>query len=143
VERVLLRALAIEDPDNQQVRKIAAEAILQQPGWFEQLSVFPALRALAARQATDPMEVVDDPAQRALLAEALLKETRPPEENEVASSIQQIQERAIESRLRELRGLIADAERRGDVAQLTSLMKEKLELDKALRQLHNQLPPEH
>jgi DNA primase len=142
VERVLLRALAIEDPDNQQVRKIAADAILQQPGWFEQLSVFPALQALAVRQAKDPMDVIEDPAQRALLAAALLKETRPPEENEVASSIQQIQERAIESRLRELRGLIADAERRGDVAQLTALMKEKLELDKALRQLHNQRPPE-
>ncbi len=142
VERVLLRALAIEDPENQQVRKIAADAILQQSAWFEQLSVFPTLKLLAARQARDPMEVVDDPAQRALLAAALLGETRPPEENEVASSIQQIQERGIESRLREVRGLIAEAERSADFAQLSGLMKEKLELDKALRQLHNHRPPE-
>ena len=93
------------------------------------------------RQANDPMEVVDDPAQRALLAEALLGETRPPDETEVASSIQQIQERAIESRLRELRALIAEAERRGDVARVGGLMtQQKLELDRALRQLAQSTP---
>ena len=57
VERVLLRALAIIDPEHQQSRRIAADAVLQQPAWFEQLGVFPALQALAARQASDPMEV--------------------------------------------------------------------------------------
>ena len=40
------------------------------------------------------MDVVEDPAQRALLAEALLAETKPPEESEVQSAIQEIQERA-------------------------------------------------
>ena len=140
VERVLLRALAIEDPDNQQVRKIAADAILQQPAWFEQLNVFPALKALAARQANDPMDAVDDPAQRALLAAALLGETRPPEESEVASSVQQVQERGIESRLREIRAEIADAERRGDLSKQPILLKEKIELDRALRELRNHKP---
>ena len=142
VERVLLRALAVVDPDHERARRMAAETVLQQPAWFEQLAVFPALRALAERQANDPMDAVEDPAQRALLAEALLGETKPPEESEVASSLQQIQEHAIESRQRALRGLIAEAERRGDFAELAVLTQQKLDLDRALRQLHNQRPPE-
>jgi DNA primase len=140
VERVLLRALAVIDPEHERARRLAAEAIIQQPAWFEQLNVFPALKALAGRQANDPMAVVEDPAQQALLAEALLGETRPPEETEVASSLQQVQERAIESRLRQLRGSIGEAERRGDFADLAVLTQQKLDLDRALRQLHNQDP---
>jgi len=88
------------------------------------------------------MDVVEDPAQRALMAEALLSETKPPEEREVQSAIQQIHEFALERRLRELRELIAEAERRGDYAELAVLTQQKLELDRALRQLHNQNPPE-
>jgi DNA primase len=88
------------------------------------------------------MEVVENPAQRALLAEVLLHETKPPEETEVLSAIQEIQEHSIESRQRELRVLIAEAERRGDFAELALLTQQKLELDRALRRLHNQRPPE-
>jgi DNA primase len=84
------------------------------------------------------MDVVEDPAQRALLAETLLAETKPPEENEVRSAIQEIQERTIERRQRELRTLIAEAERRGDFAELALLTQQKLELDRALRTLQAQ-----
>jgi DNA primase len=142
VERVLLRALAITDPENEGSRRLAVQALAEQPAWFEHLGVFPALQALAGRQALDPMDVVEDPAQRALLAEALLAETKPPEEGEVQSAIQEIQERAIESRQRELRARIAEAERRGDFAELALLTQQKLELDRALRQLHIQKPLE-
>jgi DNA primase len=99
------------------------------------------LQALAGRQANDPMDVVEDPAQRALLAETLLQEIDPPEENEVESAIQEIQERDLDRRQRDLRALIADSERRGDFAQLALLTQQKLDLDRALRQLHNQKPP--
>jgi len=142
VERVLLRALAITDPENERTRRLAAEAMVQQPAWFEHLGTFAAMQALAVRQANDPMDAVQDPAQRALLAEALLGETKPPEESEVLSAVQEIQERAIENRQRDLRSLIAEAERRGDFAELALLTQQKLELDRALRQLHNQNPPE-
>ena len=141
VERVLLRALAITDPDNEHARRLAAEALDQQPVWFEHLGAFAAMQALAHRQANDPMDVVEDPAQKALLAEALLAETNPPEENEVQSAIQEIQERAIEKQQRDLRALIAEAEHRGDHAELALLTQQKLELDRSLRQLHNQKPP--
>jgi DNA primase len=142
VERVLLRALAIVDPENEGARRLAAEAIATQPAWFEHLSTFSALQALANRQAKGPMDAVEDPAQRAWLAETLLAETRPPEESEVQSAIQEIQEREIERRLRELRELIAGAERRGDHAELALLTQQKLDLDRSLRQLHNRKPPE-
>jgi DNA primase len=135
VERVLLRALAIDDPEFERSRRLTALALAQQPAWFEHLGVFPALQALAGREARDPMEVVEDPAQRALLAETLLAETKPPEEIEVQSALQEIQERAIEGRLRELRTLIAEAERRGDFAELATLTQQKLEMDRALQQL--------
>jgi DNA primase len=136
VERVLLRALAIDDPENEQARRLAVEALSSQPAWFEHLAAFAALQALAGRQARDPMDVVEDEAQRALLAETLLAETKPPEESEVQSAIQEIQERAIERRLRDMRAQIAEAERRGDQAELAVLTQQKLDLDRALRQLH-------
>jgi DNA primase len=142
VERVLLRALAIDDPENERARRLAAMALAEQPAWFEHLSCFAALQAMAQRQARDAMDVVEDEAQRALLAETLLAETKPPEENEVQSAIQEIHERAIVRRQRELRELIAEAERRSDFTELALLTQQKLELDRTLRQLHNQRPPE-
>jgi DNA primase len=141
VERVLLRALAITDPDGEHARRLATQAILQQPAAFEPLRAAPALLALANRQANDPMDVLEDPAQRALLAEALLAETKPPDPIEVQSAIQEIEERSIASQLRDLRVLIAEAERRADHTELAVLTQKKLALDRALRQLHNQQRP--
>ena len=97
VERVLLRALAITDPEGAQARRLAAEALANQPAWFEHLGAFPALQALASRAAKDPMDVVEEPAQRALLAEALLAENRPPEEGEVASALQEVRSGPLRS----------------------------------------------
>ncbi len=140
VERVLIRALAIEDPEFAGSRRLAMQAIAERPEWFEHLGCCAAITALANRQTADPMAVVEDPAQRALLAEVLLAETKPPGENEVQSAIQEIQERAIETRLRDLRTLIGEAERRADFAELALLTQQKLELDRTLRQFHNQRP---
>ena len=141
VERVLLRALAIDDPDFERSRRLAVEALIAQPASFEHLASFAALQALAGRQARDPMDVVEDEPQRALLAETLLAETKPPDENEVQSAIQEIHERAIERRLRDMRAQIAEAERRGDQAELAVLTQQKLDLDRALRQLHQHREP--
>ncbi len=140
MERVLLRALAITDPEDEQTRRLAAAAVLSQPEDFEHLAVSPALLALAHRQARDPMEAVENAAQRAFLAEVLLHETKPPTESEVLSAIQELQERAIESHLRDLRTRIAEAERRGDFAEVVSLTQKKLDLDRALRDLQRKKP---
>jgi DNA primase len=142
VERMLLRALCVNDPEHLESRSLAAEALTKQPTWFEQLGTFPTLQALAGRRTADPMEVVEDQAQRALLAEALLHETRSPSADEVEGAIQQAEERALELRQRALRGLIAEAERRGDASELAALTQQKLQIDKALRLLHDQSRPE-
>ena len=136
VERVLLRALAVTDPEGAEARLLAAEALTNNAMWFEHLGAFGAMQALADRAAKDPMDAVVDPGQRALLAEALLGESRAPEANEVESAVQEGQERAIEGRLREMRAQIAEAERQGDFAGLAILTQKKLELDQALRRLH-------
>jgi len=137
VERVLLRALANLEMEGAYARHLAAKAIEEQPSWFEHLASFAAMQALAVRAAKDPMEVVDDPGQKALLAEALLGEMRPPEDNEVQGALQEVQERAIETQLRDLRAQIAEAERQGDFAGLAPLTQQKLDLDRQLRQLQS------
>jgi DNA primase len=136
VERVLLRALAVTDPDGAEARLVAAEAVTNSASWFEHLGSFGAMQALAGRGARDPMEAVGDQGQRALLAEALLGESRPPQANEVESAVQEVQERAIEGRLRDMRAQIAEAERNGDFTGLALLTQQKLELDRALRKIH-------
>ena len=93
------------------------------------------MHALSGRGARDPLEVVEDEGQRALLAEALLGEKESPSEAVVAGAITSLEQRQIEGRLRELRGQIAEAERRGDFAEVAVLAQKKLELDKALRLL--------
>jgi DNA primase len=137
VERVLLRALAITDPECQEARRTAADAVLRQPQWFENLTVAPALTALAKREARDPMDVIEDLAQKALLAEALFAESEPPSGETVVSTIVSLQQRKIETELRDVRVQIAEAERRGDFAELAILTKRKLDLDRALRQLRS------
>ncbi len=127
VEKVLLRALAVTDPQGAEARLLAAEALTNNAAWFEHLGAFGAMRALAGRAAKDPMDAVEDPVQKALLAEALLGEIGPPSANEVESAVQEVQERALEGRLRDLRGQIAEAERNGDVDELALLTQKKLD----------------
>jgi len=135
VERVLLRALAITDPEHEQARHIALEVVTTQTHIFEGLGSFPALRSLASRGARDPMEMVEDKAQMALLAEALMGETGPPSAETVQGAIESVQKRRIEGEIRALRAQIAEAERRGDHAELAVLTQRKLDLDRALRRL--------
>ena len=135
VERVLLRALSITDPEHEEARRTAAEALMRQPQWFEGLSAFDALRALAERGVRDPMDVVENPAQQAFLAEALLAENEPPSADDGIGAIVSLQQRKIEAELRDLRAQMQEAERRGDFAELAVLTQRKLELDRALRQL--------
>jgi DNA primase len=132
VDLVILRALANTDVEDANERHLAARTIREQPAWFEHLASFPALQVLAVREAKDPMDVVDDPGQKALLAEALFRETRMT----VGGALQEVQERSIENRQRELRAQIAEAARRGDHTELAILTQQKLELDQALQGLH-------
>ena len=140
VERVLLRAVAISSPEHEDARRTAMDAITRQSQWFEVLAAWPALQALAGRGSRDPMDVVEDSGQRALLAEALLGETEPPAAETVFGAVVSLQQRKIEADLRDVRAQIAEAERRGDYAELALLTQRKLEFDRALRQLRTSAP---
>ena len=128
-------ALAIVDPEHQEARRLAAAAITRQSVWFEQLGVFAALKALAERQAKDPMDVVEDQAQRALLAEALLGEVRAPTAELVASTLAGHEAGLIEHELRSIRQQMADAERKGDYTEALKFGQLKIALDRRLREL--------
>ena len=108
------------------------DAITRQSQWFEALAAWPALQALAGRGSRDPMDVVEDSGQRALLAEALLGETEPPAAETVLGAVVSLQQRKIEADLRDVR--------RGDFAELALLTQRKLEFDRALRQLRVSAP---
>jgi DNA primase len=130
VERVLLRALAIIDPEHEEARRLAAAALEQQPEWFDQLTAIPALRALAARRAGDPMEAVEDEAQRALLAQALLGETKPPDESLVQGTIDGLRKEWLDGQFRDVEARIKEAELRGDLAGQVELAQKRLLLNR-------------
>ena len=83
------------------------------------------------------MDVVEDPEQRARLAEALLAEKEPPSLDGVRGAIVSLRQRKREAELRDVRAQIAETERRGDFAELARLTQRKLELDRELRRLQN------
>jgi DNA primase len=136
VERVLLRALAIADPEQEESRRIAAQAVLEQPHLFEGLRALEAMRALAERGARNPMEMVTDPAQMALLAEALMGETGPPAAETVASAVWSHEKGVVERQLRALRAEMQEAERKGDWTEALKYSSRKIELDQRLASLN-------
>lgn len=135
-EKLLLRALA-SDLSAQAFQK-AAGALAQGPRRFEGLSSFRLLRLLAERTASDPMQELTDQEDRALLASVLLQECDPDGEvatEEVEAALVSLEIRSLEMEQRRLRAAIADAERRGDWAEVRLRAAEKLEADRQIRLL--------
>ena len=135
VEKVLLRALAIIDPEDEEARRLAAQAILQQPTWFEQLGSFVALQALALRQAGDPLQAVEDPVQRARLTEALMTEQKPPTARLVLDTLAWHEAELIERELRKIRGLMEEATKKGDWTEALKFADQKIALDRKLAEI--------
>ena len=135
VERVLLRALAITDPEFEEARRLAGDAITRQPSLFAQLTAFPALLALATRAIQDPMDVIEDPAQRAFLAEALLGETVPPTGELVVDTLAWHEANLIEAQLRQIRVEMAEAERAAGWREALQLNAKRTELERRLSEL--------
>ncbi|HEY9127104.1 MAG TPA: DNA primase, partial [Acidobacteriaceae bacterium] len=136
VERVLLRALA-----SAEVWEMAAHAVETHPEWFEQLASFGAMSVLAMHQPAagahhDVMGLVEDPGQRAVLAQVLLEEKEPPPASVVEDALHGLEVGALEAEQRRLRAEIAAAEGRGDMAELMALTQRKLEMDRKIRGLH-------
>jgi DNA primase len=132
-ERVLLRAAA--SPPGTRVFSRVSQALQDQPQFFEGLSVTPTLLALRDRGALEPLVAVSEPRQRTVLAQALFKESGEVELPEVEAAIESLKYRRLEALQRRVRADIAEAERRGDLAQLAVFIAEKLKVDREMREV--------
>jgi DNA primase len=135
-ERVLVRALA-GALESRTFRR-AAEAMVAQAEHFEGLGIVTALEELAGRQHADPLEAVG-PQARGMVAEVLMRENEPVTGHELESALMTLEQHSVERRQRRIRSAIADAERKGDLAGVTALITERMELDRRLRELDRRL----
>ena len=136
-ERVLVRALA-GTPESETFRR-AADAMAAQAEHFEGLGIFKILRELADREDSDPLESLREPGGRLLVAQLLMREGEPVTAHELEAALVTLEQHFVEHRQRRVRGAIGDAERRGDLAGVTALMTERMELDRRLRELRRRL----
>jgi DNA primase len=142
-ERVLLRALVL--PENDAARVLAAEQLVQHPEWYENLPAAAVLEALANAPApSNPLDAAPDQQSRVLLARALqhadsaeASSTGAREQSmaeQVENALHTLEHRQLERRQRELRSLMAEADRRGDQEMLRQLTAEKIQIDRKLRE---------
>jgi DNA primase len=139
IERVLLRALVL--PENDPARTLAAEQLQQHPEWFDASPAAAILESLANAPAPpNPIDAAPDQQSRVLLArvlEEIHEDTGSSETSvteQVADALHTLEHRWMERRQREVRSLIAEADRRGDNDMLTRLTAEKLQIDRKLRE---------
>ncbi len=135
VERILLRTLASTDIELAYARHIAAEAVEREPSWFEHLASFGAIQALARGAAKEPLDMLQDPQQRAFLAEAMIEDSKLPTEKLVIDTLAWHEAAIIENQLRELKQRIAEADKNSDLTEALRLAKEKRELDRRLNEI--------
>jgi DNA primase len=132
-ERVLLRAAA--SPSGSRVFLRLAEALSSQPQSFEGLAVTPVLTLLRDRGSLEPLAAVSDARQRTLLAQVLFRESGEVEMAGVEAALESLRYRRLEALQRRVRADIAEAERRGDLAQLAVFMAEKVKVDREMREV--------
>ncbi len=130
-ERLLLRAMA-GAPESRIFLRVS-QALHSQPQSFEGLAVTPMLWLLRDRGSLEPLAALPDAGQRALLAQALLRESSEVEMEQVEAALESLKYRQLEALQRRVRADIAEAERRGDWAQLAVFMAEKLKVDRQMR----------
>ncbi len=131
-ERVLLRAMAAAPTSRIFLR--VCQGLDSQPQSFEGLAVATMLGLLRERGALEPLAALPDPGQRALLAQVLLREAGEVEIEQVEAALESLKYRHLEALQRRVRADIAEAERRGDLAQLAVCMAQKLKVDRQMRE---------
>ena len=136
-ERILLRALVL--PETDRARQRAASEIAAHPEWLEGMAAADLIEALASGPVGDnPLDVAPDDRSRELLAR-LLSEDQISDPSmmlvEVGNVLHTLERRRLERRQRELRAMIAEAERRGDGEMIGKLQAESVQINRALRTL--------
>jgi len=141
-ERVLLRALVLSESDA--ARILASEQLAEHPEWYENLPAATVLETLAHAPApSNPLDAAPDQQSRVLLARAL-QHADPADASsgtqgqslteQVENALHTLKRRHLERRQREIRSLIAEADRRGDQEMLLQLTAEKIQIDRKLRE---------
>jgi DNA primase len=140
VEKILLSALILPDADSS--RALAAEQLSMNPEWYADLASAELMDVLANGPSPEsPLEAAPDDASRRLLASVLHQSSgdsdamRETLHEQVQNALRTLQQRRLERRSRELRTLIAEAQRRGDDVMLRQLAHEKLQVEQELRKL--------
>ena len=143
-ERILIRALSMthemlgdytSDRDGSEAPfdpcREARYALEQEP-LQHGLGTESLINALLASEDVDVANLPVSESDRKVLAECLMNENEELTPELVEGALSALRRRHLERRQRELRGLIAEAERKGDSVALAQLLKEKLEIDRAL-----------
>jgi DNA primase len=136
-ERVLVRALA--GPRASETFRRAAGALTEQAAYFEGLGTAEMLRLLAGRESEDPLEPLEQLPARTTVAQLLMREGEPVSGEELEPALLTVEQHYVEHRQRAIRTAVAEAERRGELARVTELITERMELDRRLRELDRRL----
>jgi len=135
-EKRLLRALVL--PEANPARRLAASALVESPHWLEGLAAESLLESLANSPVEgNPLDAAPDDDGRKILAAALfgLGADTDPTPDDVTEALHGLERRRLERRQRELRTLMAEADRRADAAMLRQLMQEKIDIERSLKSL--------
>lgn len=144
-EAILLRALVL--PDSDPTRALAAERLSNNPGWYEGMAAASLFESLANGPAPDnPMDAALDPETRQILARALGRgsgDDAPPSlggrvqtpVDQVREALVNLETRGLQRRQRELRTMLAEADRRGDTEMSKQLQVELVQIMRRLREL--------
>jgi DNA primase len=95
----------------------------------------------AVSEGTDPMSLELADGERRMMAAALMDEHELLTPESLHAALEALRRRKLEHRRRELRSLIADAERAQDSISLGELLREKTNIDKLLRPGQDALNP--
>ncbi|HLH09888.1 MAG TPA: CHC2 zinc finger domain-containing protein [Terriglobales bacterium] len=147
-ERILVRALATqselhgghtstrEGADEEFDPALQARFVLEQEPLHQGLTAESLLSAMLAAPDTDPTSLDLSEADRRLLSQCLLHEDEELTPELLEGAILSLRRRSLERRQRQIRAEILEAERRNDSATLSHLLREKIEVDRALNQSH-------
>ena len=94
------------------------------------------ISAILAAPEADPTALELSDTDRRLLSQCLLREEEELTPELLEAAIGSLRRRTLERRQRQIRAEIVEAERRNDSASLSHLLREKLEVDRALSQSH-------
>jgi DNA primase len=148
-ERILIRALATqnelhgghtstrEGSDEEFDPALQARFALEREPLHQGLGAETLISSILAAPEADATSLELSDTDRRLLSQCLIREEEELTPELLEAAIGSLRRRTLERRQRQIRAEIVEAERRNDSASLSHLLREKLEVDRALSQSHS------